>query len=467
MSKNYIGNKIYNYDLYREEDFYKDRSYSADFNTSLDGPVYGKRFGNECIDFDDKLFTISGISIEQNSNKQVHYIVNKDIYYYDGTWNQSSIESIIDYDQFMNITNLKCNIPAYEENNEIVYFDKTDFQDSTGKYSIFTKNKNGENIMPIIDNTEKLSNGSFKIYQNDLLNIESDNYEFLQLTNYQLIKFNNYYFIIGGMIKTDDNDYNEITNRAILRTTDFKNWQRIQTNFVGIGNLINHKCCIFKSKIWLVNNGVIYNSINGITWEEINNLDVLKRDGFGLLTDENHMYIFSGIKDCVEANTCYRSSGGYNWEFVSELPFSSRYSFGYVKSSIYDNVIICGRDRDDVFSDIYKTSDFINFEKLDIEIPNRYFSCCGIYNESIYIFNGVYEREVETESDTFLIDLYNDLFRIGSTNRILIKPKCGSVKCGNIKCGKSLINSEKYDEIEHLINNGYKLNEPNSIVKIL
>ena len=36
MSKNYFGNYIYEYDLNRDKDFFKNISYSADLNTSLE-----------------------------------------------------------------------------------------------------------------------------------------------------------------------------------------------------------------------------------------------------------------------------------------------------------------------------------------------------------------------------------------------------------------------------------------------
>ena len=104
-------------------------------------------------------------------------------------------------------------------------------------------------------------------------------------------------------------------------------------------------------------------------------------------------------------------------------------------------------------------------EKLDIEIPNRYLSTCGIYNESIYIFNGIYESNLEISSNTFAIDLYDDIYRIGQSNKLLITPKCGTIKCGKIKCGKSLVTYNQYDEIDKLIKSGYKLNSLNPIVK--
>ena len=77
MSKNYFGNYIYEYDLNRDKDFFKNISYSADLNTSLENTKYGPRFGNNCIQFDDKLFTFGGTSIETKDNGQIIYKVNK------------------------------------------------------------------------------------------------------------------------------------------------------------------------------------------------------------------------------------------------------------------------------------------------------------------------------------------------------------------------------------------------------
>ena len=465
MSKNYFGNYIYEYDLNRDKDFFKNISYSTDLNTSLENTKYGPRFGNNCIQFDDKLFTFGGTSIETKDNGQILYKVNNDIYYYDGYWNDFNINYIIDFNQFMQPTNIISNIDFYKENNNIILFNIKDGSDAKGKYKLFIKDPNGTEVMPVIENTINISNNTFKIYNSELneLNIKSSN--FVPLTNYQLIKFNSYYYIIGGMVKTLDDNYNNLINRAILRTQDFKNWQRIQTNLVGIGTLFNHKCFIFNSKLWLINNGVIYNSINGITWNEINNLDILKSDNFGIATDKNNIYLFMGIKDCEEKSLCYKSSDGYIWEFLSDLPFDARYYFSNLYSSIYGNLIICGRDNSNVFSDIWKTDDFVSFEKLDIEIPSRYLSTCGIYNESIYIFNGIYESNLEISSNTFAIDLYDDLYRIGQSNKLLITPKCGTIKCGKIKCGKSLVTYNQYDEIDKLIKSGYKLDSLNPIVK--
>ena len=84
MSKNYFGNYIYEYDLNRDKDFFKNISYSTDLNTSLENTKYGPRFGNNCIQFDDKLFTFGGTSIKTKDNGQILYKVNNDIYYYDG-----------------------------------------------------------------------------------------------------------------------------------------------------------------------------------------------------------------------------------------------------------------------------------------------------------------------------------------------------------------------------------------------
>ena len=119
MSKNYFGNYIYEYDLNRDKDFFKNISYSSDLNTSLENTKYGPRFGNNCIQFDDKLFTFGGTSIETKDNGQILYKVNNDIYYYDGYWNDFNINYIIDFNQFMQPTNIISNIDFYKENNNI------------------------------------------------------------------------------------------------------------------------------------------------------------------------------------------------------------------------------------------------------------------------------------------------------------------------------------------------------------
>ena len=115
MSKNYFGNYIYEYDLNRDKDFFKNISYSTDLNTSLENTKYGPRFGNNCIQFDDKLFTFGGTSIETKDNGQILYKVNNDIYYYDGYWNDFNINYIIDFNQFMQPTNIISNIDFYKE----------------------------------------------------------------------------------------------------------------------------------------------------------------------------------------------------------------------------------------------------------------------------------------------------------------------------------------------------------------
>ena len=108
MSKNYFGNYIYEYDLNRDKDFFKNISYSADLNTSLENTKYGPRFGNNCIQFDDKLFTFGGTSIETKDNGQILYKVNNDIYYYDGYWNDFNINYIIDFNQFIKLASKNC-----------------------------------------------------------------------------------------------------------------------------------------------------------------------------------------------------------------------------------------------------------------------------------------------------------------------------------------------------------------------
>ena len=114
MSQNYFGNYIYEYDLNRDKDFFKNISYSTDLNTSLENTKYGPRFGNNCIQFDDKLFTFGGTSIETKDNGQILYKVNNDIYYYDGYWNDFNINYIIDFNQFMQPTNIISNIDFYK-----------------------------------------------------------------------------------------------------------------------------------------------------------------------------------------------------------------------------------------------------------------------------------------------------------------------------------------------------------------
>ena len=143
MSKNYFGNYIYEYDLNRDKDFFKNISYSADLNTSLENTKYGPRFGNNCIQFDDKLFTFGGTSIETKNNGQILYKVNNDIYYYDGYWNDFNINYIIDFNQFMKPTNIISNIDFYKENNNIILFNIKDGFDAKGKYKLFIKDPNG------------------------------------------------------------------------------------------------------------------------------------------------------------------------------------------------------------------------------------------------------------------------------------------------------------------------------------
>ena len=143
MSKNYFGNYIYEYDLNRDKDFFKNISYSADLNTSLENTKYGPRFGNNCIQFDDKLFTFGGTSIETKDNGQILYKVNNDIYYYDGYWNDFNINYIIDFNQFMQPTNIISNIDFYKENNNIILFNIKDGFDAKGKYKLFIKITSG------------------------------------------------------------------------------------------------------------------------------------------------------------------------------------------------------------------------------------------------------------------------------------------------------------------------------------
>ena len=157
MSKNYFGNYIYEYDLNRDKDFFKNISYSTDLNTSLENTKYGPRFGNNCIQFDDKLFTFGGTSIETKDNGQILYKVNNDIYYYDGYWNDFNINYIIDFNQFMQPTNIISNIDFYKENNNIILFNIKDGSDAKGKYKLFIKDPNGTEVMPVIENTINIS----------------------------------------------------------------------------------------------------------------------------------------------------------------------------------------------------------------------------------------------------------------------------------------------------------------------
>ena len=105
MSQNYFGESIYDYDMFRNKDFYNNLYQDPDFSFlgEIDD-VYGNRYGSSLIQFKDKLYIIGGCSLYNCNTLATLRDMKNDIFEYDtelNTCTEVQVESLIDLDQFL------------------------------------------------------------------------------------------------------------------------------------------------------------------------------------------------------------------------------------------------------------------------------------------------------------------------------------------------------------------------------
>ncbi len=122
------------------------------------------------------------------------------------------------------------------------------------------------NQFGVIERAQQLIESSIIIDFDSVEKVKKVN--FPRISNAQILEYNDYIYIIGGLAKEKyyindeliDNPYSS----SILRSKDMVNWEIIKSSLVGIGNLSQHRCCIFKNEIYLIFENSVYKSSNGI-----------------------------------------------------------------------------------------------------------------------------------------------------------------------------------------------------------
>ena len=454
MSQNYLGDLIYTYDKYRNRDFYKDLYLDPDFSCVGYTPEeYGKRYGSCSIEFKNKLYIVGGCSIFNDNTLATLRDMKNDIFVYDNDTNNFSeikIESLVNYNQF-----------------------------------------------GVIERAQQLIESSIIIDFDSVEKVEKVN--FPKISNAQILEHNDYIYIIGGLAKEKyyindeliDNPYSS----SILRSKDMVNWEIIKSSLVGIGNLSQHRCCIFKNEIYLIFENSVYKSSNGINW--INVLSTRHEDNlenqfsarydFGLISLGEYMYVFGGTDGNKALNDVWYSNNGKYWikknyyydddSDKNNAPWEERYAFGFIKSQVYDTVMIIGGKKMNIangegqqytLTDVWITQDFEIWEKANIQISPRSQFAISSYKKSVMIIGGIYDTLLEYSSDTWSLDLYDDIYSISPPGEYLaIDAIAGTFIAGKLKVGRTIILESSYYLYDDYILDAYKYNNgtnPNSIV---
>lgn len=453
MSQNYFGESIYNYDMFRNKDFYNNLYQDPDFSFlgEIDD-VYGNRYGSSLIQFKDKLYIIGGCSLYNCNTLATLRDMKNDIFEYNtelNTCTEVQVESLIDLDQFLQ-----------QERFEML-------QTST-----------------LIPETTNI--------------VVTDKVNFPKICSSQVLEYGEYIYLIGGMASEDFTEHG-ITRKNpyanyILRTKDMLNWERVKTNYIGIGNLAQHRCCICNGYVYLIYENSVYRSQNCINWTNIlstrheENLvgQFPVRYDFGLAVVGEYMYVFGGTDTDKALNDVWYSNNGLYWnkktyvdddDNVTDAPWEPRFAFGCIMSQVYNTVMIIGGKTPNIaegggypytLSDVWTTTDFDTWVKADITISPR--SDCGVasFNKSIYIVGGCYNTLLEYASDTWAVDCYNDIYEISPPGQYLvIEAIAGTFVVGKLKAGRTVILESSYNLYDPYILEPYKYKNgtnPNSIV---
>ena len=127
-----------------------------------------------------------------------------------------------------------------------------------------------------------------------------------------------------------------------------------------------------------------------------------------------------------------------------------------------------GDDFQYTLSDVWVTQDFENWEKANIEISPRSQMTVASYKKSIIIIGGIYDTLLEYSSDTWSLDLYDDIYSISPPGEYLaIDAIVGTFIAGKLKVGRTIILESSYDLYDEYILEDYKYKNgtnPNSIV---
>lgn len=453
MSQNYLGDLIYTYDKYRNRDFYKNLYLDPDFSCIGYMPEeYEKRYGSCAIEFNNNLYIIGGCSIFNDNTLATLRDMKNDIFIYNiekNDYEKVQIESLVTYNQF-----------------------------------------------GVIEKAELLIGSTTVIEYNEIEEVEEIN--FPKISNAQILTLGEYVYVIGGLAKQnyyiDDELKINPYSSSILRSKDMINWEIVKTSLLGIGNLSQHRCCVFGNEIYLIFENSVYKSANGINWTNLlstryeDNLEgqFCARYDFGFVTVGEYMYVFGGTDGRITLNDVWYSNNGKYWTKKiyyddegnpKDAPWENRYAFGCVKSEVYDTIMIIGGKKMNIskgddfqytLSDVWITQDFESWEKANIEISPRSQMTVVSYKKSIIIIGGIYDTLLEYSSDTWSLDLYDDIYSISPPGEYLaIDAIVGTFIAGKLKVGRTIILESSYDLYDEYILEDYKYKNgtnPNSIV---